>query len=534
MEERTTSGRDPRGPSLFRILLLCAGAFAVETVYLMEEGYAIPAMLSTELPETVASAMWAVGPLLGLLFQGYLGSASDRCTSSWGKRRPFIAGLSACACLACLLFPYGGFVSETVLGLGEKSGRMFVMVFTASTFVAMDFFLDALQSPLRAYLLDSVPTERSEQANSTFTFLLCAGSVAGSFIAGVPWADLTSSGEGGEGDRESGSSKRYQQMEIAYGIATVVFIVCMLLCLNSIREKSPRSPSIKKKMPLPRAVKYKTLVEYNFSSSPTLKKPPAQTISMDYLNHELKLKTPTKHANGVCYVPIPRVPSPLSPIISIPAKTSALEEPCRGGCLSRFFGDVYNNLCGTILFTKYISRHFLLLCLTVLFSWVALLSVQLYFTSFIGQVVYGGSPHSSGGEKERKLFEDGVRAGFLVMLSNDIVSVSSSLLTKYLSDRVGIRRLLVSGLALYTVVCFITATYPTLLNAILLQAGAGLVYSHLQSLPYTLLKHYEVWYMCTHVVHTYNVHTSKCDIGINTYTLCVCVYGDSYISWAER
>ena len=476
----------------------------METAYMIEEGYAIPAMLSTELPETVASAMWAVGPLLGLFFQGYLGSASDRCTCSWGRRRPFIAFLAAGACLTILLFPHGAFLSETVLGLGEKTGSVFVMVFTALTFVALDFFLDALQSPLRAYLLDSVPAERSDQANSTFTSLLSAGAVAGSLIAGVPWSSLTTRSGGGGGGGESGNPRRYRQLEVVYGIATIVFAVCMLLCLYSIREKNPQSPTIKKKMALPLTVKHKALVEYTFSNSRTAKN---QIVSRDDLDHELRLTIPKKLANGVCYVPIPRVTSPLPHVSGVPTSQgdTAHFEPSKADCLSRFCGDVYDNICGTILFAKYISHHFSHLCLTVFFSWVAILSVQLYFTSFVGEVVFGGSPHTSGGEKERKLFEDGVRIGFLVMLSHDVVSLGSCLFMSYLADRVGIRRVLVGGLALHTVVCFVTATSPTLLSATLLQAVSGLVYSHVQALPYILIAHYEVY-----IIHNVCAHQCLC------------------------
>ena len=135
MGKESGASSDQRGPSWLQILMLSAAGFAVEVAYALEAGYAIPAMLATGLPETVASAMWAVGPLLGLLFQGYLGSASDRCMCAWGKRRPFIVGLAVGVCVSLLLFPYGKFLSERVLGLSEGKSRLFVMVFTAAMFI---------------------------------------------------------------------------------------------------------------------------------------------------------------------------------------------------------------------------------------------------------------------------------------------------------------------------------------------------------------------------------------------------------------
>lgn len=448
----------------------------MEAAYMIEEGYAVPAMLATGLPETVASAMWAVGPLLGVFFQGYLGSASDRCTCAWGKRRPFIVCLAVCACLATLLFPYGSFVSGTVLCLSEKSGGIFVMVFTAFTFVSMDFFLDSLQSPLRAYLIDSVPTERSEQANYMFTALLCVGAIVGSLIAGIPWSS-----------KSDGNGKL--QMEVVFGIATLIFAVCTPLCLNSIHEKNPtthESPSIEKVLSLPLAVKRKTACLANDRSPTTLSaKLQSQSMSREDLNH--KLTPQTKITNGVHFVSTSRAPSQLPRL-----KTTPTHIPTYNSCLSRFFGDVYCDLCDTILFSKYMSPHFSQLCLTVFFNWVSCLSLQLFFTSFMGQVVYGGSPHAPSGDKERKLFDHGVRIGFLVMLLADVVSTINCLSMKWLSDCLGIRQLFIGGLGTYVVVCLVTAMWPTLPNAVLLQAVAGLVYSNNQSLPYTLIAHYEV------------------------------------------
>ena len=469
-------------------------------------------MLATGLPETVASAIWAVGPLLGLFFHGYLGSASDRCTCSWGKRRPFILFLAVCACLAALLFPYGSFLSGSVLRLGERSGGVFVMVFTAFTFVMMDFFLDALQSPMRAYLTDSVPPERSERANHTYTAILSAGAMAGSLIGGIPWSILVARtqkppGEegktrvdgGGEGLSLPRSSGR--QLEIVYGISTVVFVCCMFLCLSSIREKNP---SLHESSRVEKGASFNLVSQSesnilevantfghchnSYVSLSTPKQTSIQVGSKDDLNTFQSKPHPQLKANGILrnLSPLPRV----NPMYTIMA--GAKQRTSRNGCFSRFIGDVYEDICSTILFSKYMSPHFSRLCLMVFFSWAALFSMLLYFTSFMGEVVYGGSPHGPSGEPERELFDHGVRTGFLIMLFQDFISAGSSICMNLFSDILGIQRLLVGVLAGYTAVCFLTASFPSLLNAVLLQVPAGLVYTNIQSLPYTLLSQYEV------------------------------------------
>ena len=507
MEERTKSGGKAGvgGPAFSRILMLCAGAFAVEAAYMIEEGYAIPAMLATGLPETVASAMWAVGPLLGFFFQGYLGSASDRCTCSWGKRRPFILSLAACACIAILLFPYGSFF-VSVLKLGEGSGGLFVMAFTASTFVAMDFFLDALQSPLRAYLLDSVPAERSERANYTYTALLCSGAIAGSLIAGVPWSSFArrrGEEEGGrEGERSRSNSGR--QLEIVYGIATGLFVVCMLLCLNSVREKKAAnllSPPVEREIVLPLAGSKSAPVllesgtlprkHNSFTALSALVQPASIQVVTKDDSHLLGEPYPaTKHKNGLLRCPSPNPLRRAPPTTIVPPLSSKTSKD--GGCVARFLSNIYEDIRETVLFSSYTSTHFSRLCWAVFFSWVAYLSMLLYFTSFMGEVVYGGSPHSPTESRERELFERGVQVGFLVMLFQDFVSTVSCVSMKFVSDGVGIRQLSVGVLVAYTASCFLAASLPSLLTSVLLQIAAGLLYSNMQALPYTLLSHYEV------------------------------------------
>lgn len=47
-----------------------------------------------------------IGPVLGLLFTPLIGSASDNCSSSYGRRRPFIWLLSLGVLLALIIIPH--------------------------------------------------------------------------------------------------------------------------------------------------------------------------------------------------------------------------------------------------------------------------------------------------------------------------------------------------------------------------------------------------------------------------------------------
>lgn len=52
------------------------------------------------------SVLPGIGPVLGLLFTPLIGSASDNCSSNYGRRRPFIWLLSLGVLLALVIIPH--------------------------------------------------------------------------------------------------------------------------------------------------------------------------------------------------------------------------------------------------------------------------------------------------------------------------------------------------------------------------------------------------------------------------------------------
>lgn len=64
------------------------------------------------LPEQYYSLTWFLSPVLGLIFTPLIGSASDRCTLSWGRRRPFILALCVGVLFGVALFLNGSAIGE--------------------------------------------------------------------------------------------------------------------------------------------------------------------------------------------------------------------------------------------------------------------------------------------------------------------------------------------------------------------------------------------------------------------------------------
>lgn len=67
------------------------------------------------LPEQYHSLTWFLSPVLGLIFTPLIGSASDRCTLRWGRRRPFILALCVGTLMGVALFLNGSLIGKSDL-----------------------------------------------------------------------------------------------------------------------------------------------------------------------------------------------------------------------------------------------------------------------------------------------------------------------------------------------------------------------------------------------------------------------------------
>lgn len=113
---------EPPRRSRGRLILHGLVMFGREFCYAVEAAFVTPVLLSVGLPRSLYSLVWLISPILGFLLQPIIGSASDYCRSSWGRRRPYILVLGILMLLGITLFLNGDAVisGEGVLEVGEK------------------------------------------------------------------------------------------------------------------------------------------------------------------------------------------------------------------------------------------------------------------------------------------------------------------------------------------------------------------------------------------------------------------------------
>lgn len=118
------------------------------------------------------SLFWLVAPIMGLIVQPIVGSASDRTWNRFGRRRPFILAGAFAAAIGMLLMPNAPlFVA-----------LMAPMIFGAMMLALMDASFNVCFQPFRALVSDMVPAKQRNIGYSVQVLLINIGAVVGSIL----------------------------------------------------------------------------------------------------------------------------------------------------------------------------------------------------------------------------------------------------------------------------------------------------------------------------------------------------------------
>ncbi|CAN1328715.1 Sucrose transport protein SUC2 [Linum perenne] len=180
----------PTGP-LKKIAAVASIAAGVQFGWALQLSLLTPYVQLLGIPHRWASLIWLCGPISGILVQPIVGYFSDRSTSRFGRRTPFIIVGAVFVVIAFFLIGYATDIGHHYgdsLDKGRPRGRprvRAIVVFVVGFWV-LDVSNNMLQGPCRALLGDlSGDNQRLTRfSNSLFSFFMGTGNVLG-YLAGA-------------------------------------------------------------------------------------------------------------------------------------------------------------------------------------------------------------------------------------------------------------------------------------------------------------------------------------------------------------
>ncbi|KAK8490951.1 hypothetical protein V6N13_031784 [Hibiscus sabdariffa] len=175
------TGQNENPRPLWHIVVVASIAAGIQFGWALQLSLLTPYVQTLGVPRVWASFIWLCGPISGLLVQPIVGYSSDRCTSRFGRRRPFIA-IGACFVAVSVFFI--GFAKD----MGHRAGDSLhsltkpraVAIFVTGFWI-LDVANNMLQGPCRAFLADLSANDhkRTRIANGWFSFFMAIGNVLG-------------------------------------------------------------------------------------------------------------------------------------------------------------------------------------------------------------------------------------------------------------------------------------------------------------------------------------------------------------------
>ncbi|NWI01464.1 S45A2 protein, partial [Tichodroma muraria] len=134
--------------------------------------------------------------------------------------------------------------------------------------------------------------------------------------------------------------------------------------------------------------------------------------------------------------------------------------------------------------------HYRYLCVSHLFGWMAFLSNMLFFTDFMGQVVYHGNPYAPHNSTLYLTYKTGVEMGCWGLCINAIASSAYSYLQKVLLPHIGLKGLYFIGYLLFGLGTGLIGLFPNVYSTLALCSLFGVMSSTLYTVPYHLIAEY--------------------------------------------
>ncbi|MFS7983649.1 putative sucrose/H+ symporter, plant, MFS transporter superfamily [Helianthus anomalus] len=177
----------PQRP-IWQIVMVAAIAAGVQFGWALQLSLLTPYVQLLGIPHKWSAYIWLCGPISGMIVQPLVGYYSDRCTSRFGRRRPFITGGATLVAIAMFLI---GYAVDIGVETGDKlyaTTKPRAIVIYVLGFWILDVANNMLQGPCRALLADlsSSDSTRIRTGNSLYAFFMAVGNVFGYAAGSYP------------------------------------------------------------------------------------------------------------------------------------------------------------------------------------------------------------------------------------------------------------------------------------------------------------------------------------------------------------
>ena len=469
-----------------RVIALNGVAGVIELLYAVEGAYFVPAIYDQGLSPIYGSMLLLLSPILGILFQSYLGSASDQCKCRWGKRRPFILALAITCICGLILFPF----TENIANLfnQEKSRLVVLLVLVTIATTLTDFSVGALQGPSRAYLLDVLPVERTKFGNVICSIWISVGGTVGFGLGAINW-----------------SSNFSMQITIVCGISVILTVICVALTLFSVNEQNPQL-GIESDQILSAT---NVLKEHDMPDKPTIsRKLDSQrngasvngtNVESTQVTQELSAINNNAHHKTLNNIEIQEQCALRMKYLSIEDLTIIpYEGYITGGatnhqadCGYKCGSDFVNSIIGNIRFTRYMSLSMIILFFAQFFAFLAIYTQAFFFTDFVGEVIYNGDVTAPENSTAYRKYTEGVRIGSLVYGIAAFSSLAISLLLGPAMKLFGVRLVYVSSYVFSMLQSGVMIFNRNVVVLFILSPALFTVVVVLLTIPYILVSEYE-------------------------------------------
>ncbi|RZB69678.1 Sucrose transport protein SUC4 isoform D [Glycine soja] len=177
----STAARPPARArvSLRQLLRVASVASGIQFGWALQLSLLTPYVQQLGIPHQWASIIWLCGPVSGLFVQPLVGHMSDRCTSRFGRRRPFILVGSVAIVVAVLVIAFAADIGW-LLGDTDAYRPAAITVFIVGFWI-LDVANNVTQGPCRALLgdLTSKDPRRTRVANAYYSLFMAIGNILG-------------------------------------------------------------------------------------------------------------------------------------------------------------------------------------------------------------------------------------------------------------------------------------------------------------------------------------------------------------------